>query len=122
MKTVAPSRLYEFTIEHPDNMIRVEVWEEKVVARAALDTFSEQRKATFIRHLAAEGFVPDRYEWYSGSESSGYSGVIWLIDRSWLSDTPAQMRLKATPWIAGMFAASGVLLVVIMEVIVALAR
>ncbi len=122
MKTVAPSQLYEFTIARPDNMVLVEVWEEKVVVRAAADSISDARKAVFIQHLAAEGFIPDRYQWYSGSESSGYSGVHWLIDRSWLSNTPARMRRKAAPWIAGMFAVTGALLLVMMGLIITLSH
>ena len=87
--------------------------------RAAADDFNEQRKGAFIRELAAEGFIADRYQWYSGSDSSGYSGVTWIIDRSWLASTPALMRRKALPWIAGMFAGACVMLLLLMSIVIA---
>jgi hypothetical protein len=119
MKTTAPSRTMEFCIQRPYNLILVEEREDGITVRAAADDFNEQRKGAFIRELAAEGFIPDRYQWYCGSDSSGYSGVTWIIDRSWLASTPALMRRKAAPWIAGMFAGACVMFLLLMSIIVA---
>jgi hypothetical protein len=119
MKTTAPSRTMEFCIQRPYNLILVEEREDGITVRAAADDFNEQRKGAFIRELAAEGFIADRYQWYSGSDSSGYSGVTWIIDRSWLASTPALMRRKALPWIAGMFAGACVMLLLLMSIVIA---
>jgi hypothetical protein len=119
MKTTAPAKSMEFCIQQPYNLLLVEEREDGVTVRAAADDFNEERKGAFIRELAAEGFIADRYQWYSGSDSSGYSGVTWIIDRSWLGNTPALMRRKAAPWIAGAFVGACILLLLLMGAIVA---
>lgn len=54
----------------------------EIVIHASRNTFSDERKARFIRELAAEGFIPDDYRWLprAGMESS--PGIRWLIDTS----------------------------------------
>ena len=54
-----------------------------MIIRATRNTFPEQRKTRFLRELAAEGFIPDRYQWVSSFESQG-SPVSWLVDSSWM--------------------------------------
>jgi hypothetical protein len=104
----------EFCIQRPYNLILVEEHEDSITVRAAADDFNDERKSAFIRELAAEGFIPDRYQWYSGSDFSGYAGVTWVIDRSWLPNTPALMRRKAMPWIIGSFGGACVLFLLLM--------
>jgi hypothetical protein len=64
------------------------VADDAVVIRATRDTFSEQRKAAFIRELAAEGFIADSYQWFSPARPGSYFGAQWVIDYSWLELSP----------------------------------
>ena len=73
---------FEFHFPDLDNSVLVETSEDSVTIRAVRDNFSERRKRTFIRHLAAEGFIPDHYRWFCGTEDC--SSVKWVRDCSWL--------------------------------------
>lgn len=85
MRTLANSpRQHEFYFPDFDNLILVENRTDGVVIHATRDNFSEPRKTFFIRELAAEGFIPDSYEWFSSSEPGAFRGVRWVIDRSWV--------------------------------------
>ncbi len=87
MKSIpAESHAYEFCfIELDYTLVRVEASDGDVTIRATADTFSKQRKVCFIRELAAEGFIPDDYRWFSLAGPESYSrGVRWLVDCSWL--------------------------------------
>ena len=53
--------------------------------RAALDNYSERRKALFIHELAAEGFIPDEYQFMTNTDSDSFFRIQWVIDTSWLS-------------------------------------
>src|SRR5260370_38435257 len=88
MKTAFTSRKYEFCNNEPYNLILVEQNENGVLVRAAWDNFSDRRKAFFIKEIAAEGFIPDRYQWFSNYEENGYTGIRGVIDRSWLKVHP----------------------------------
>ena len=66
---------YEFYLRDIDTRVLVEESEEGVVIRASRDTFSERRKLSFIRELAAEGFIADCFE-------RSCQGVRWLVDTS----------------------------------------
>jgi hypothetical protein len=70
-----------FTIYVPDldNHVRIENGAGGVVISATRDNFSDKRKTFFIRHLAAEGFIPDRYEWFSEPGENGFFGVKWIV-------------------------------------------
>ena len=84
----------EFRIFRPRNFIVVENWAEKVVIRAARDNFSERRKRAFVRHLAAEGFIPDRYETVAMGRGKAIVGVDWIIERAEPVEVPpARSRL-----------------------------
>ena len=53
-------RSFEFCFIHLDyTLVRVEELEGRVTIRATADTFSRRRKTSFIRELAAEGFISD---------------------------------------------------------------
>lgn len=55
--------------------------------RAARDNFSDRRKRLFIRHLAAEGFIPDRYERLAKVGGGTLPGVRWLVEEQEPADT-----------------------------------
>ena len=84
MKTkIHSDRSFEFYVSDIDTLLLVEDAEDQVVIRATRNTFSDQRKTRFLRQLAAEGFIPDRYQWVSSFESK-WSQVCWVVDASWL--------------------------------------
>ena len=84
----SPTRLYDFYFPDVDTLIRVESSPEAVIIRASRNTFSERRKRSFVHQLAAEGFIPDDYEWLSLASSELSRGARWLIDFSWLKLDP----------------------------------
>ena len=67
-----------------DNLVQVRNCGSSVVVRLTRDNFSASAKAFFIRHLAIEGFIPDRYQWYSESSDCAALEVKWVIDGSWV--------------------------------------
>jgi hypothetical protein len=69
------NRCFEFQFPDVDTRILVEDLEDGVVIRASRDSFSERRKLSFIRELAAEGFIADCFLW-------SCRGVRWLVDAS----------------------------------------
>jgi hypothetical protein len=78
-------RSYEFNFPHLGTRLQVEEIAGEVIVRATRDTFSTQRKVSFIHELAAEGFIPDDFIWLSDA-NAGIHGraVVWLVDSSWL--------------------------------------
>ena len=60
--TLTRPERYEFCFPEKDTLVLVEVVGNGVTVRATRDTFTEQRKASFVRELAAEGFISDSYE------------------------------------------------------------
>lgn len=74
---------FEFYFSDLDNLVLVECLDDGTVRiRQTRDNISEKRKKLFIRELAAEGFIPDEYQWFSGMTDS--TDVQWLKDLSWL--------------------------------------
>lgn len=65
-------------------MILVENHGDSVSIRAVRDNFSERRKALFIHELAAEGFIPDEFQYFTNTDASALLGVRWVIDGSWI--------------------------------------
>ena len=59
---------FEFAISS-SNQILVENHAEEVIIRAARDTLSSREKLFIIRHLAMEGFIPERYQWFTALHS-----------------------------------------------------
>ena len=76
----------EFELYHSvlDNLVQVRNRGKGVVVRLTRDNFSATAKTSFIRHLALEGFIPDRYQWYSESSGCPSLEVKWVIDGSWV--------------------------------------
>ena len=67
-----------------DNLVHVKNCGAGVVVRLMRDNFSAPAKAYFIRHLALEGFIPDRYQWYAGTSEFAALEVKWVVDGSWM--------------------------------------
>jgi hypothetical protein len=61
--------------------VQVEVIDESVTVRASRNAFNAQRRDSFIRELASEGFIPENNLWKS---LTGGRGIRWIIDRSWM--------------------------------------
>jgi hypothetical protein len=79
-------RSAEFCFPRLDTLVRVEVSDESVTIRATRDTFSSRRKDFFIRELAAEGFIPDRFHWSAPDDAeTSFGRIRWLVDNTWLS-------------------------------------
>ena len=77
------SRSYEFYFRDLDTLVQVETPDpDTVIVRATRNTFSERRKVSFIRELAAEGFIPDGCQWYP--LPAGMPRIRWVVDVSWL--------------------------------------
>jgi hypothetical protein len=76
-ETVVPTRS-ELYVPDLDNDVVIENSVAGVVIRTTHDNFSERRKRAFIRHLAAEGYISDRYEWFSEPSEEGFFGVKWV--------------------------------------------
>lgn len=98
---------YEFCFPERDTLVRVEVAGDVVTVLATRDTFNEQRKASFVRELAAEGFIADFYLWFSPAGPESYLGVRWMVDYRWLV-IPAYAIATARRFMLRLFAASGV--------------
>ncbi len=71
-----------FSTHNPENFIIIENRRKGVVIRAAQNNFSPRRKAFLIRQLAAEGYIPDRYE--QVTEEAWDRTLVWVVDRSLL--------------------------------------
>jgi hypothetical protein len=65
----------------PDNLIIVENHVHRVLIRAARDNFDNARKACFIRYLAAEGYIPERFVG-QGDSDTGPFPLRWVVDHS----------------------------------------
>jgi hypothetical protein len=107
---------FQFYFPDLDNIILVESHEdESVTIRATKNNCPEERKLFFIQKLAAEGFIPDHYQWYSRC-TDGSSGVLWIKDYSWLTRRPvAAPQTRRFMW--KLFCAVGVLWIAMMRVV-----
>ena len=111
------ARNFQFYFPDLDNIILVECLEDETVTiRVTKDNVSERRKIFFVRKLAAEGFIPDRYEWYCGSTDDGSNGVTWIKDLSWL-EIPKVITRRSTAFVCRLLIAACVLLGCMMRVL-----
>jgi len=69
-----------FSSAHPENLLVIENRPRTVIIQAERDNFSPPQKAYLIRYLAAEGFIPDRYQWFVDPQITHQSGVEWIIE------------------------------------------
>jgi hypothetical protein len=74
-------RRFQFRFPRQDLDLQVEVVDEAVTVRASRNAFNAQRRDSFIRELASEGFIPESNLWRS---LTGGRGIKWIIDRSWM--------------------------------------
>lgn len=84
----APSRpeaQYEFAFPRLDTVVCVERFPDVVVIRASQDTFSDERKESFVRELVAEGFLP------GPTAAGGSPRLEWKVDSAWLMPDPTAM-------------------------------
>lgn len=89
MKIHLPNpQIFEFSFPQFDTLLRVEALDSQIVIRATRDSFSEQRKLSFIRELASEGFIRDELRWFSDERLRADPGILWVVDYSWLSLNP----------------------------------
>lgn len=77
-QTNVPTK-FNLYIPDLDNHIVIDNGTGGVVVSASRDNFSENRKMCFIRHLSAEGYIPDRYKWFTEAEGDGFLGVKWIV-------------------------------------------
>jgi hypothetical protein len=97
----------------------VEVWEEAVTVRATRNTFTAQRKDSFIRELAAEGFIPDDYRWASLEDAdSPYRGIHWTVDCSWLTVDEDQVA-GTQRFVFGIVVSAALMLILLVGVVLA---
>ncbi len=86
MNTFAPAvQCFEFSFPPLDTVVAVETSPAGVLVRASRDSFSEARKACFIRTLAAEGFIGDEFYWKSQDD------VRWVVDAAWFMPGAASL-------------------------------
>jgi hypothetical protein len=78
-----------------DNLVRVENHAAGVVVRAAREIGSHAARSAFIRYLAAEGFIAERYQWCSDNSNHAALGISWFTDRSWVRFDHQRNRLVA---------------------------
>jgi hypothetical protein len=76
-----PPRRTEFHLQNPENHIVVENRGERVFIRATEGNFSTRRKLFFIRHIAAEGYIPVRFERIAFEDPEDFRDLIWLVNR-----------------------------------------
>ncbi len=107
---------FEFYFSDLDNLLLVESLEdESVVIRFTKDNLTEKRKIHFIRQLSAEGFIPDQYQWYSGS-TFGASTVTWVKDFSWVK-LPEKLMRRTSRVMKLVIAGSCILWLALMRVV-----
>ena len=107
---------YEFYFPEVDVHVRVENNDDEVLCRASSPNFSDRRKFVFIRHLATEGFIPIQYCWFADC-SSGFSGVRWIVDTSWLIIHPAVTR-RTSKFMRCLLVEAGLLWLTVLTIII----
>ncbi len=115
----APPCFYEFYFPDVDTHVQVESSSAAVIIRATRNTFSESRKRRFIHELAAEGFIPDDFDWLSLADSELSRGVHWRLDISWLQINP-EMTARTRRFMMRLLAGAGLLWLAMMGVLLLL--
>jgi hypothetical protein len=77
---IALLKKFEIYLPDLDNLVLVENTPDGVVISATRDNVPDIRKGFFIRRLAAEGYIPDQYEWFSEPAEDGFLRVQWIVD------------------------------------------
>jgi hypothetical protein len=111
------ARDFQFYFADLDNIILVECHEdESVTIRASKNNVPDERKISFIRKLAAEGFIPDDYQWFSGP-TDGSNGLRWIKDYSWLKQTQKSANRRSNRAMAKILTAACVLWLAMMRIL-----
>jgi hypothetical protein len=76
------SRRFTFRFPNLDTVLQVDVLDDAVTIKASRNTFSAKRRIAFVRELVSEGFIPDEFQWASGSEFEADYPIQWIVDRS----------------------------------------
>ena len=117
MKTLKPRpRQFEFCFPNLDTLVLVEESNDEVVIRASRNTFSELRKIRFVHELAAEGFISDRYRWFSGFGNWSSLPVRWLVNHCWLKPDEAAVA-RTRRFMIRLLAGATLLWLVMMSVV-----
>lgn len=85
---VLPPNRTEFHVRSPDNIIVVENRGDRVFIEALEDNYSTRRKLFFVRHLAAEGYIPIRFERIGFADIEDSPDLLWTVGQ-----TPCRKRL-----------------------------
>jgi hypothetical protein len=103
-------RCYTFVFPRLDTVLEVEAVTEGVVVHASRDTFSPARKASFLRELAAEGFIGEDYAnpWPGASPP-----VRWEVEPAGFMPDAAQ-RAETRRFMLRVFLSAGALWVLLM--------
>jgi hypothetical protein len=108
---------FEFYFSDLDNIILVEnLDEENVRIRFTNDNLSERRRTAFVHQLAAEGFIPDQFQWYSGS-TFGSLSIQWLHDCSWVK-LPEKVIKRSNRFMKLLIAAACLFWIAMMRVVI----
>ena len=104
------SEAYDFSFSDIDTRVRVQTRDGEVTIRATRDSFTLKRKEYFIHELAAEGFIPDVYGWFSmDAGGSGRMGVRWVVDDAWPGTAPEE-KAASNLVLLGLLSGSALLL------------
>src|SRR2546430_2744327 len=79
------------TIHVPENLLLIQNLAGRVTIRAARNNLSVRRKLCLIRYLAAEGYIPSRFERICERRPNGIAAIRWVID-------PSCFKPALTPW------------------------
>ncbi len=96
-----------FYFANLDTLVLVENLGDKVVIRATRDSFTERHKMLFIHELAAEGFIPNSYQFFSDL-GSPLAPLDWLVDATWLRPSPGAMA-RARKLMIGLLISAAIL-------------
>jgi hypothetical protein len=96
---------FEFSFPDMDLLAAVESTEDEIVIHTSRNKLSEERKAMFIRELASEGFIPERYLWCGR--------VRWLVDPTWWQPSPGT-KARTFRFMAKVLTSSALLWLVLM--------
>ncbi len=78
-KVAYPERV-KLSTARPQNLVVIENFDESVIIRAQRDNFSPREKACFIRYLAAEGYIPEIYQWFADPDSECSLHATWIVN------------------------------------------
>ena len=111
------AREFQFYFSDLDNIVLVESHaDESVTIRVTKNNVSDQRKNFFIRRLAAEGFIPEYYEWFSGP-TDGSGNVLWMKDLSWVEKTTVAVKKNSNRFMTRLLIVSGLVWLAMMRVL-----